>query len=95
MVAVVDGDAVAFTLLHADRTTGSGTNNGTGTLPDHRGRGLAKLAKRASLARAGELGITAVYTGNDTTNAPMQAINRALGYVPFSSLTDWSLALTT
>jgi len=94
-VALVDGIAATVTFLTVDRARGRATNNGTGTLPEYRGRGLAMLAKRASLARAAELGVTAVYTGNDVTNAPMQAINRKLGYAPCSSMLSWSKTLTT
>jgi GNAT superfamily N-acetyltransferase len=90
MVIVVDGVAVSMTWLHTDRERGRGANNGTGTLPDYRGRGLALIAKRASLARAAELGVTEVYTGNDETNAPMLAINRRLGYRPFSTMSTWT-----
>ena len=80
MVVLVGGEAVTVTMLITERESGRGQNNGTGTLPEHRGRGLALLAKQASLARVAELGCTTVYTGNDATNAPMLAINRKLGY---------------
>jgi GNAT superfamily N-acetyltransferase len=89
-VALVDGVPATVTFLQTNRDAGRGTNNGTGTLPDYRGRGLATLAKRASLSRAAELGITAVYTGNDVTNAPMQAINRKLGYAACSTMLSWA-----
>ena len=89
-VAVVDGTPAAVTYVQTDRATGRGTNSGTATLPVHRGRGLATLAKRASLSQAAELGITAVYTGNDVTNAAMQAINRKLGYKPCSTMLSWA-----
>ncbi len=95
MVAIVDGTPAAVTSILVDRESGRATNNGTGTLPEYRGRGLAMLAKRASLTRAAELGVTAVYTGNDVTNAPMQAINRKLGYTPCSTMLSWSKTLTT
>jgi GNAT superfamily N-acetyltransferase len=95
MVAVVEGTPAAVTFLQTDRARGRGLNNGTGTLREYRGRGLATLAKRASLARAAALGITAVYTGNDVTNEPMQAINRKLGYSPWSSSINWARTLVT
>jgi GNAT superfamily N-acetyltransferase len=95
MIALLDGVPASVTFLQTNRELGRGTNNGMGTLPEYRGRGLATLAKRASLARAGELGVTAVYTGNDVTNGAMQAINRKLGYTPCSSLLNWSRPLTT
>ena len=57
----------------------------------HRGRGLGLLMKHHSLAAAAELGITRVVTQNDDTNAPMLAINRHLGYEPFSVGYAWVL----
>ena len=94
-VAIVDGVPAVVTYLRIDRERGRATNNGTGTLPEFRGRGLATLAKRASLRRAAELGVTEVYTGNDVTNAPMQAVNRTLGYTACSTMLSWSKTLTT
>lgn len=52
----------------------------TGTRRAHRGRGLGGLAKLDSLLRSRAVGYTHAYTGNDTRNAPMLAINRRLGY---------------
>jgi len=92
-VALVGGKAVVATMLMIDRESGRGQNSGTGTLPGHRGRGLATLAKRASLSRAAELGCTVIYTGNDATNAPMLAINRKLGYQPCSTELAWGKTL--
>jgi RimJ/RimL family protein N-acetyltransferase len=94
-VARVDGVPATATFIQTDREGGSGLNNGTGTLPEFRGRGLATLAKRASLSRAAELGITRVYTGNDVTNAPMLAINRRLGYAPCTTMFFWAKDLVT
>ena len=95
MVALQDGVPATVTFLQTDRDTGRATNNGTGTLREYRGRGLATLAKQASLACAAGLGITAVYTGNDVTNAPMQAINRKLGYAPAATMLSWARDLVT
>ncbi len=95
MAALVEGVPAAVTFLHVDRERGRATNNGTGTLPEHRGTGLATLAKRASLTRAAELGVTAVYTCNEVTNAPMQAINRKLGYTTCATMLNWSKTLTS
>jgi len=47
--------------------------------------------KRHSLALAAAAGITKVMTQNDATNAPMLAINAALGYQPLSSGHAWVL----
>ncbi|MFF8675472.1 GNAT family N-acetyltransferase [Streptomyces sp. NPDC015242] len=77
-VAVVDGRPAAFSVAHTD-----GTRYGTamtGTARDFRGRGLAKLAKNDSLHRALAAGCTEAFTGNDTGNEPMIAINKWFGY---------------
>ncbi|MFP3990286.1 GNAT family N-acetyltransferase [Streptomyces sp. E11-3] len=77
-VAVRDGRPVAFTMAR-----GAGTRYGsvmTGTARAHRGLGLAKLAKAHSLHRARAAGRTEAFTGNDTGNGPMLAINKWFGY---------------
>ena len=80
-----DGRPVAFTMIRADPATRRASNDMTGTLAEYRGRGLARLAKLASLRWAAEHGITQIVTGNDETNAPMLAVNARLGYMPFAS----------
>ncbi|WP_412541200.1 GNAT family N-acetyltransferase [Longispora sp. K20-0274] len=80
VVAIVDGMAVSSVLLDVNRETGWSISSGTGTLPAYRGRGIAKLLKSVSLRRAAEAGVTAAYTSNDYSNAPMLAINDWLGY---------------
>jgi GNAT superfamily N-acetyltransferase len=45
-----------------------------------RGRGLATLLKRATIAWAIREGLTALVTGNDEDNEPMRAVNARLGY---------------
>jgi GNAT superfamily N-acetyltransferase len=90
-VAAVDGQTVvAFTLVKRDGQTM--WSDMTATLPQHRGRGLARLAKSAALQRAAARGVTVAYTSNDESNAPMLAINRHLGYRPIAA--QWS-CLTT
>jgi GNAT superfamily N-acetyltransferase len=63
----------------------------TGVDPDHRGRGLAKWAKAAVLRRLRDEAphVERVQTGNAFSNAPMLAINDALGFRVTRSLTDW------
>ncbi|MET8245372.1 GNAT family N-acetyltransferase [Streptomyces sp. NPDC005202] len=78
-VAVVDGRPAAFTLARTDGATRYGTAM-TGTARACRGRGLAKLAKNDSLHRARAAGFTEAFTGNDTGNGPMIAINKWFGY---------------
>lgn len=78
-VAVVDGRPAAFSAARTDGGTRYGTVM-TGTARAHRGRGLAKLAKNDSLHRARAAGFTEAFTGNDSGNGPMIAINKWFGY---------------
>jgi RimJ/RimL family protein N-acetyltransferase len=80
--AVLDeeGHVVAFSFL---LTAGDRASHGfTGTMRDHRGRGLATAAKRRALRAAAERGVTRVTTSNAEENAAMRAINRKLGFEP-------------
>jgi len=70
--------SLAFLLVNPEKQTA--TNEMTGTLPAFRGRGLARLAKLASIRWAAEQSYRTIYTGNDAENAPMLALNRSLGY---------------
>ncbi|WP_225838307.1 GNAT family N-acetyltransferase [Streptomyces sp. NK08204] len=79
MAAVVDGRPVAFSVAYTDGH-GHYATAMTGTARAYRGRGLAKLAKVHSLYRARAAGVTEAFTGNDTGNDPMIAINKWLGY---------------
>ncbi|BFV56846.1 GNAT family N-acetyltransferase [Kitasatospora sp. CMC57] len=88
-VAVADGGPVAFSAVHSDGATRYWSAFTT-TVASHRGRGLAKLAKTASLHRAVARGYTDAYTSNDATNAPMLAINDWLGYRRCAS--EWAYA---
>jgi GNAT superfamily N-acetyltransferase len=91
VVAVVDGLPASFTLLTAAPQTGRAMTGMTGTRRAYRGRGLAELVKRHSLARAAAAGITVAFTENDETNAPMLAVNDRLGYRPSSTHLTFSL----
>ncbi|POX36645.1 GNAT family N-acetyltransferase [Streptomyces sp. Ru73] len=85
-VAVVDGEPAAFSAVAADGL-GRCSSAMTGSKRAFRGRGLAKLAKLRALHEARAAGCTEAFTGNDATNAPMLAINRAFGYQPYA--TEW------
>jgi len=78
-VAVADGRPVAFSVAHTDGA-GRYSTGMTGTVREHRGRGLAKLVKNDSLHRARAAGYTRAYTANDADNGPMLAVNRWFGY---------------
>ncbi|MEV0461260.1 GNAT family N-acetyltransferase [Catellatospora methionotrophica] len=80
------GQIVAFTLVKRDGERM--WSDMTATLPEHRGRGLARHAKIVALHRAAAGGVTASYTSNDESNAPMLAINARLGYRPVT--VQWS-----
>ncbi|MBZ9595076.1 GNAT family N-acetyltransferase [Streptomyces erythrochromogenes] len=94
IVALVDGRAVAFSAARTDGATRYGSAM-TGTLRAFRGRGLAKLAKNASLHRARAAGYTEAFTGNDSGNEPMLAINRWFGYEICATETHFTRRLGT
>jgi GNAT superfamily N-acetyltransferase len=79
-VVVLDEDdrVVSLSWLLVDRPRAE--NEWTATLPELRGRGLARVAKIASIRAAAEHGITEILTGNDPDNLPMRELNRRLGY---------------
>ncbi|MGZ0147562.1 GNAT family N-acetyltransferase [Kribbella sp. WER1] len=69
---------VAFTMGLGDHTMI--WSKMTSTLPEYRGRGLAKLVKATALRRAAGAGVRGAYTANYDGNAPMLAVNDWLGY---------------
>ena len=72
---------VGWALISVDGH-GRAVNEFTGTRPEFRARGLARLAKLAVATWARDSGVEVIYTGNDATNEPMLAINRRMGYAP-------------
>jgi GNAT superfamily N-acetyltransferase len=78
VAAVYDDRIIAFTMGHGDRT--KIWSQMTATMPEYRGRGLAKLVKAAALHRAADAGVPAAYTANYDGNTPMIAVNEWLGY---------------
>lgn len=81
-LVVVDGVPAAYTNVEVDQRSHRMWSNGTGVLREHRGKGLAKIAKAVAVRRAAERGVTAAYTSNDEVNKPMLAVNEWLGYQP-------------
>jgi GNAT superfamily N-acetyltransferase len=80
---------VAFALIEVDEPARMAANEMTGTLPEFRRRGLARLAKLAAIRWAAEHGIEAIVTGNANENAGMLALNRSLGYGPVQTETHY------
>lgn len=77
--AAVSGDEVlAFTIVETDGERLWSAFSGT--VPQHRGRGLSKLVKSAALHRAAAHGVSRAFTSNDDRNGPMLAVNDWLGY---------------
>jgi RimJ/RimL family protein N-acetyltransferase len=70
--------AFSFLQVSADRAH----HGFTGTVAEHRGRGLATAAKRRALRAAAARGVTRVTTANAEENAAMRAINQKLGFEP-------------
>ena len=92
LAAFVDDELAAVTMIRVDVPSGRAHNNLTGTRARFRGMGLARLLKSHSLHVAAGLGATIAITDNDETNAPMLAVNRSLGYRPFSRRIEWERA---
>jgi GNAT superfamily N-acetyltransferase len=80
-----DGQVVSFVSTTGDPERQVIWSNLTGTIPAYRGRGLAKVVKSAALTRSREAGFVTAFTGNDSNNVPMLAVNRWLGYQPTAS----------
>ena len=89
-VVVLDDDdrIVSLSWLLVDPARDRAENEWTATLPELRGRGLARFAKLESIHLAAEHGIGEILTGNAPGNAPMRALNERLGYEPLYTRID-------
>lgn len=76
---------VAYAFVEVDPPARLAANEMTGTSAEHRRRGLARLAKLATIAWAREQGLEAILTGSDATNLGMLGLNRSLGYRPVAT----------
>ena len=81
---------VAVAFVAVDREGRRGTHMMTGTARDYRQRGLARLAKLATIRWAAENGVTALLTENDAANRAMLALNERLGYKPTRTLQNFA-----
>jgi GNAT superfamily N-acetyltransferase len=87
---VLRGDRpVAHALLHLDPAMGIAANEMTATARDFRRRGLARLAKLATIRWAAENGFRTIITGTDEANAGMNALNESLGYRRLATETQY------
>jgi GNAT superfamily N-acetyltransferase len=80
---------VALAFLEVDEPASLAANEMTGTLPEFRRRGLARLAKLATIRWAVAQGLTRVLTGNAEANVGMLRLNESLGYRPVQTETHF------
>jgi len=81
------GEAVGYaSLVLAPGSTTVAYHAMTAVRPAYRGRGIATALKRATIAWAIGHGLESLETSNDVHNAPMRAVNAALGYEPMPDL---------
>jgi GNAT superfamily N-acetyltransferase len=90
-VVLAAGKPVCYTLVHIDPASRIAANDMTGTHRDHRRRGLARLAKLASIAWAASQGYEQIMTGCDQDNAGILHLNRSLGYRRIGVETEYLL----
>ena len=84
-------EPVAYALLHVHPAKQIAANEMTGTRADFRRRGLARLAKLATIVWAREQGFATISTSCDGENAPMLRLNESLGYRPVAIETEYPL----
>ncbi|MFI7602030.1 GNAT family N-acetyltransferase [Actinoplanes sp. NPDC049681] len=84
-VSETDGSVAGFTELVVPCGKGGDAQHyGTGVLPEHRGRGLARWMKAAAILHVHEAHpqIAGLLTDTADNNVAMRRINEVLGYVP-------------
>jgi GNAT superfamily N-acetyltransferase len=79
---LADGRPVSLAWLLVDWDRAQAENEWTATLPELRGKGLARLAKLHTIRWAAENGIREILTDNEEDNLAMLELNRSLGYRP-------------
>jgi mycothiol synthase len=79
-VAIKNGDWVGLS-LHRVRPDKTQLHTGmTGVLPEHRGQNLALVLKLAGIQYAIDHSFTELHSNNASTNKPMLAVNKKLGF---------------
>ncbi|WP_069466817.1 GNAT family N-acetyltransferase [Actinacidiphila rubida] len=97
-LAEADGSVAGFTeLVVSGDGTGDGQHYGTGVLPEHRGRGLGRWMKAATIlhARTRHPDLAGLLTDTADDNLPMRAISDALGYTPTHQVVHHRLDLAS
>lgn len=82
VILALDGDRVVGTTMLRHEETGAVYTTYTGVDREYRGRKLALALKLLSARVANRYGAPYMRTNNDSTNEPMLAVNRKLGYQP-------------
>jgi GNAT superfamily N-acetyltransferase len=90
-VLLAGDEPVAYAFLHVDPGHRLAANEMTGTRADLRRRGLARLAKLATIAWARENGYDAILTSTDGANAGVLGLNESLGYRQVATETQFLL----
>ena len=88
-IVLFDELPVALAFVEVDEPANVAANEMTGTLPEFRRRGLARLAKLATIRWAAAQGIGALQTGNSHENPGILALNASLGYRPVATETHY------
>lgn len=90
------GGFVGYTELSISRHRPWSARQGdTGVDPDHRGRGIGRWLKAHNALRLlrDRPDVEYIETWNAATNAPMLAINRAMGFAPVARWQRWEMPL--
>ncbi|WP_431679546.1 GNAT family N-acetyltransferase [Kitasatospora sp. KL5] len=96
VLAESDGAMVGFTeLVLPGEGAGDGQHYGTGVLPGHRGRGLARWMKAESIRTAlrRRPAPDGLMTDTAEENTAMQRVNEAFGYLPTRRICHYRLDL--
>ena len=90
------GEYAGYTEMYFEPDTPETAWQGdTGVVPEHRGHAIGRWLKASMLEKIQRERpeITRVRTGNADSNAPMLAINHALGFKPYKAWTDWQVSM--
>jgi mycothiol synthase len=91
-----NGELAGFTETHWDPENPENLyQDDTGVVPKYRGHGLGKWLKATMIQKvlAERPIVKRIRTGNADSNAPMLAINNALGFKPYIAETVWQIEI--